>query len=108
MGIICIVLGLFISSLKEAEMKSLDRAEIQDGKFHTITESMRSFKEQQVSEDFLKTLSECLTKKRVKPQFCGKHRSVTDRKLRAIHNVVKHTTNGVKKIAVGATLGARN
>ena len=43
-GIICIVLGLFISSLKEAEMKSLDRVEIQDGEVRTIKDPMTSLK----------------------------------------------------------------
>ena len=43
-GIICIVLGLFISSLKEAEMKSLDRVDIQDGKVRTIKDPITGLK----------------------------------------------------------------
>ena len=44
LGIICIVLGLFISLFKDAEMKSVDRVEIQDGKLRTITDPMTSLK----------------------------------------------------------------
>jgi len=47
LGIICIVLGLFISSFKDAEMKSLDSVEIQDGKLRAITDPMTSLKEEQ-------------------------------------------------------------
>ena len=44
LGIICIVLVLFISSFKDAEMKSVDSVEIQDGKLHAITDPMTSLK----------------------------------------------------------------
>jgi len=47
LGIICIVLVLFISSFKDAEMKSVDSVEIQDGKLHAITDPMTSLKEEQ-------------------------------------------------------------
>merc|ERR1719167_216732 len=46
-GIICMVLGLFISSLKEAEMKSLDRVDIQDGKVRTIKDPITGLKDEQ-------------------------------------------------------------
>jgi len=47
LGIIFIVLGLLISSFKDAEMKSFDRVEIQDDKLHAITDPMTGLKEEQ-------------------------------------------------------------
>ena len=44
LGIIFIVLGLLISSFKDAEMKSFDRVEIQDDKLHAITDPMTGLK----------------------------------------------------------------
>ena len=42
---ICIVVVLFIALAKEIEMKSLARAEIQDGKLRTITDPMTNLKD---------------------------------------------------------------
>ena len=42
---ICIVVVLFIALAKEIEMKSLARAEIQDGKLRTITDPMTDLKD---------------------------------------------------------------
>ena len=41
---ICIVVVLFITLAKEIEMKSLERAEIQDGQLRTIMDPMTDLK----------------------------------------------------------------